>query len=188
MLTDTHMKLGLGLYRGLLSEDNFKFAKQAGVTHLVVHLVDYFKGKNPELTSGPNSMGWGVTTNQERPWSYDDLMGTKRSIEANGLTWEAIENFDPSHWHDVLLDGPKKAQQMELLERTIQTIGRVGIPIMGYNFSIAGVWARRGEGAGLRRVEDRPAGADPERDGLEHGLRPRRAAGEGAAGVVGGAL
>jgi mannonate dehydratase len=134
------MKLGLGLYRGLLSEDNFRFAKQAGVTHLVVHLVDYFKGKNPELTSGPNSMGWGVTQNQDRPWSYDDLVGIKRSIEANGLVWEAIENFDPSHWHDILLDGPKKAQQMELLKRTIQTIGRVGIPIMGYNFSIAGVW------------------------------------------------
>lgn len=134
------MKLGLGLYRGLLSEENFKFAKQAGVTHLVVHLVDYFKGKNPELTSGPNSMGWGVTRNQDRPWTYDDLIGIKRSIEANGLTWEAIENFDPSHWHDVLLDGPKKRQQMELLKRTIQTIGRVGIPIMGYNFSIAGVW------------------------------------------------
>ena len=41
------MKLGLGLYRSLLTDDNFKFAKQAGVTHLVVHLVDYFKGADP---------------------------------------------------------------------------------------------------------------------------------------------
>lgn len=134
------MKLGLGLYRGLLTEDNFQFAKQAGVTHLVVHLVDYFKGTNPSLSSGPDNMGWGVTTNQDRPWSYDDLMGIKKTIEGNGLVWEAIENFDPAHWHDVLLDGPKKGQQMEALKRTIQTIGRVGIPIMGYNFSIAGVW------------------------------------------------
>ena len=57
------MKLGLGLYRGLLTESNFQFAKQAGVTHLVVHLVDYFKGANPELTSGPTNRGWGVTNN-----------------------------------------------------------------------------------------------------------------------------
>src|SRR5678815_1407047 len=124
------MKLGLGLYRGLLSEDNFKFAKQAGVTHLVVHLVDYFKGANPTLASGEPNMGWGVTQNQDRPWEYEDIAALKKTIEANGLTWEAIENFDPSHWFDILLDGPKKNEQMEKLKRTIQMIGRAGIPIM----------------------------------------------------------
>ena len=134
------MKLGLGLYRSLLTDDNYKFAKQAGVTHLVVHLVDYFKGKDPVLTSGSPNTGWGITQNQNKPWTEDDLRGIKRSIESNGLTWEAIENFDPAHWHDILLDGPKKHQQMEALKRTIQTIGKVGIPIMGYYFSLAGVW------------------------------------------------
>ena len=134
------MKLGLGLYRSLLTDENFKFAKQAGVTHLVVHLVDYFGGKNPTLTSGTNSTGWGITQNGDRPWTEEDLRGLKQHIEANGLVWEAIENFDPSHWHDILLDGPKKRAQMEALKRTIQMMGRVGIPIMGYNFSLAGVW------------------------------------------------
>lgn len=134
------MKLGLGLYRGLLTPDNFAFAKQAGVTHLVVHLVDYFAGANPTLTSGPDTLGWGVTRNRDVPWREDDLRALKREIEGHGLTWEAIENFDPAHWHDVLLDGPRKREQMEQLKRTIQMIGRVGIPIMGYNFSIAGVW------------------------------------------------
>lgn len=134
------MKLGLGLYRGLLTESNFQFAKQAGVTHLVVHLVDYFKGASPTLTSGKPNMGWGVTENQNHPWTYEDLAALKKVIESNGLTWEAIENFDPAHWHDVLLDGPKKNSQMELLKRTIQAVGRAGIPTMGYNFSVAGVW------------------------------------------------
>ena len=134
------MKLGLGLYRSLLTNDNFKFAKQAGVSHLVVHLVDYFKGKDPVLTSGSPNMGWGITQNQNRPWTENDLRGIKKHIESNGLVWEAIENFDPAHWHDILLDGPKKREQMDGLKRTIQTIGRVGIPIMGYNFSLAGVW------------------------------------------------
>jgi mannonate dehydratase len=134
------MKLGLGLYRSLLTEDNFKFAKQAGVSHLVVHLVDYFKGQNPVLDSGGPNMGWGTTTNQDKPWTEADLRDIKRHIEANGLVWEAIENFDPSHWSDILLDGPNKRAQMETIKRTIQVIGRVGIPIMGYNFSLAGVW------------------------------------------------
>ena len=38
------MKLGLGLYRHLLTRENFQFARQAGATHIVAHLVDYFKG------------------------------------------------------------------------------------------------------------------------------------------------
>lgn len=134
------MKLGLGLYRGLLTDENFRFARQAGVTHLVVHLVDYFNGANPTLSSGAPNMGWGVTSNQQRPWTYDDLMAIRNRIEAHGLVWEAIENFDPAHWYDVLLDGPGKNIQLEGLKRSIQAIGRAGIPIMGYNFSIAGVW------------------------------------------------
>lgn len=134
------MKLGLGLYRGLLTEDNFRFAKQAGVSHLVVHLVDVFSGANPSLSSGPSDTGWGVTRNHDRLWSYEELCDIKRTIESHGLVWEAIENFDPSHWYDVLLDGPNKKQQLEGLKRTIQNVGRAGIPIMGYNFSIAGVW------------------------------------------------
>jgi len=32
------MKLGLGLYRHLLTVDNFRFARQAGASHIVVHL------------------------------------------------------------------------------------------------------------------------------------------------------
>lgn len=134
------MKLGLGLYRSLLTPENLAFAKQAGASHLVVHLVDYFAGATPVLESGPPTRGWGVTRNQEKPWTLDELLAIKRRIEDAGLVWEAIENFDPSHWHDILLDGPKKAQQMEQLKRTIQIIGQAGIPIMGYNFSIAGVW------------------------------------------------
>ena len=36
------MKLGFGLYKHMLNEEHYKFAKQCGATHLVIHLVDYF--------------------------------------------------------------------------------------------------------------------------------------------------
>ncbi len=152
------MKLGLGLYRGLLTPDNFHFARQAGVSHLVVHLVDYFQGATPSLASGPPTLGWGVTRNQDRPWTYEDIAAVKQDIEANGLALEAIENFDPSHWYDVLLDGPRKDQQMEALKRTIQAVGKAGVPIMGYNFSLAGVWGwvtePVGRGGAMAQVYD----------------------------------
>ena len=133
------MKLGLGLYRDSLTDDNFQFARQAGVTHLVIHLVDYFAGVNPALMSG-NGQGWGTTTNNGHIWTVDELVAIRQRVEAHGLVWEAVENFDPGQWHDVLLDGPRRDEQMEGLKQLVRNVGEAGIPVLGYNFSIAGVW------------------------------------------------
>jgi mannonate dehydratase len=132
------MKMGLGLYRRMLTPENFRFARQAGCTHIVAHLVDYFKDARLHGTDGQRT--WGVTQNQDRLWSEEELRELKAGINAEGLELEAIENFDPSHWYDILLDGPNKRQQLEGIKTMIRRMGRVGIPVMGYNFSIAGVW------------------------------------------------
>ena len=42
----------------------------------------------------------------------------------------------------MLLDGPKRAQQLENVKTIIRRLGQAGIPILGYNFSIAGVCGR----------------------------------------------
>ena len=84
--------------------------------------------------------GWPAIP--DKLWTYEELAALKREINAAGLELEAIENFDPAHWHDVLLDGPKKAQQLENVKTIIRNVGRAGIPIFGYNFSIAGVAGR----------------------------------------------
>lgn len=134
------MKLGLGLYKSLLNDANFRFAKQCGATHIVVQLVDYVKGgDNPTLTQNYLG-GWGATHTEGKLWQLDELLSLKKQIESHGLVWEAIENFDPAHWYDVLLDGPKKRQQIEDLKWMLRNIGKAGIPIMGYYFSLAGVW------------------------------------------------
>ena len=134
------MHAGLGLYKSLLTDRNFQFARNAGATHLVVQLVDYIKGgSSPDLMSNYLD-GWGTTTNQDKLWTYDELSRLRSSVESHGLKLEAIENFDPSHWYDILLDGPKKEQQLEGLKQMIRAMGRAGIPIMGYYFSLAGVW------------------------------------------------
>jgi mannonate dehydratase len=59
-----------------------------------------------------------------------------------GLELEALENFNPAFWYDILLDGPRKSEQMENLKQLIRDVGKAGIPIFGYNFSLAGVWGR----------------------------------------------
>lgn len=139
------MKLGLGLYRHMLTAENFRFARQCGCTHVVAHLVDYFnQGEGQDRQNQPvgNKTGWGRAGDPDKPWTYEELAKLKEQINASGLELAAIENLDPAHWYDVLLDGPKKAEHLENVKAIIRNIGRAGIPILGYNFSLAGVAGR----------------------------------------------
>jgi mannonate dehydratase len=139
------MKLGIGLYRHMLTAENFQFARQAGATHVVAHLVDYFKGGGPKGADDQptgSDLGWGLAGDPSRLWSLEELTALRRSVEAAGLKLEAVENFDPAHWHDILLDGPLRARHIENVQTIVRRLGKAGIPVMGYNFSIAGVAGR----------------------------------------------
>lgn len=140
------MKLGFGFYRHMLTPDHFAFARQTGATHAVVHLVDYFnKGgtANPRQDQPVGALaGWGFAGNPGQLWDLDEMLTIKGQLTNAGLIWEAIENFDPAHWSDVLLDGPRKREQLEGLKTIIRRVGQAGIPVIGYNFSIAGVAGR----------------------------------------------
>ncbi|MBI5769248.1 MAG: mannonate dehydratase [Verrucomicrobia bacterium] len=139
------MKLGLGLYRHMLAPENFAFAKQAGATHVVAHLVDYFRGGGhvgPDDQPTGTDWGWGLAGDPDKLWTAEELAALRRRVEDAGLVLEAIENFDPAHWGDILLDGPRRAQHVENVKTILRRLGEAGIPIMGYNFSIAGVAGR----------------------------------------------
>jgi len=133
------IKLGLGLHRWRISPENFRFARQAGCTHAVVHLVDRFKGV--PLPRADETC-FGMTRAQGRLWAEDELRDVKQMAEAEGLQLEAVENIDPSFWSDVLLGRAQARPQLEGLKTLIRRLGKVGIPILGYNFSLAGVWGR----------------------------------------------
>lgn len=139
------MKLGLGLYRHMLHPEYYNFARQCGCTHVVVHLVDYFNQSNDSQKNNQpvgGQTGWGLAGSSTQLWTEDALISLKKEINQAGLQWEAIENFDPAHWFDILLDGPRKNEQMEFLKQIIKNVGRAGIPVIGYNFSLAGVCSR----------------------------------------------
>jgi mannonate dehydratase len=140
------MKLGLGLYRHMLSRDYYDFARQAGCTHVVIHLVDYFhqgsaNPRNNQPTGGKYEI-WGVAGQPGQLWTVDEMRSIRYGIEDAGLSLAAIENLDPAIWHDVLLDGPRRSEQIENVRTTIRRMGEAAIPVLGYNFSIAGVCGR----------------------------------------------
>jgi mannonate dehydratase len=140
------VKIGLGLYRHMLTPEYLAFARQAGCTHLIIHLVDYFNqgAANPRdnQPTGGKNQPWGYASDPEALWGVEELVSIRRRIEDAGLRLEAIENLDPAHWHDILLDGPQRARHIENVKTIVRRMGEAGIPTLGYNFSIAGVAGR----------------------------------------------
>jgi mannonate dehydratase len=139
------MKLGFGFYKHMLNDEHYRFARQCGATHAVVHLVDYFnQGGSNTRTDQPlgDLHGWGYAGDPNQLWTVAELAAIKADLNRHGLEWAAVENFDPAHWHDILLDGPKKAEHIENVKTILRRLGEVGIPVMGYNFSLAGVAGR----------------------------------------------
>jgi mannonate dehydratase len=121
------MKIGIGLYPHLLTPETYRFACQAGVTHVVAHLPGFARREGRGLAP-------------EQMWTLDELAELKRGMNDAGLEFAAIENFEVEHWYDVLLDGPFRDEQMAGLKTLLRNMGHLGIGIMGYNFSYANVW------------------------------------------------
>ena len=168
------MKIGLGLYRHMLTRDYYDFARQAGCTHVVVHLVDYFKkgATNPRdnQPTGSKYEPWGFAGDPEKLWTVQELKALRAEIEDAGLALAAIENIDPAHWHDILLDGPQRPQQIEKVKTLIRHLGEAGVPVLGYNFSLAGVCGRvtapLGRGRAVTLGMDGPAEDVPIPNGM----------------------
>jgi mannonate dehydratase len=158
----------------MVTEENLRFARQMSVTHIVAHL--------PREETLPST--------REGFWSYEDLRRLREHVERFGLKLEAIENFSPYHWDQVLLGGPGRAAQMENLKKTIRNMGKAGIPIIGYNFSLAGVWGRvsgpfaRGEAVSVGYIEDQAPEQTPIPLGEVWGVKIKDDAPSGDIGTV----
>ncbi|MGH7912830.1 MAG: mannonate dehydratase, partial [Candidatus Dormibacteraceae bacterium] len=72
-------------------------------------------------------------------------------------------------WYDVLLDGPRREEQMETVARLLRDLGELGVPTMGYNFSIAGVWGR-GAVPEARGGAETVAFRDPQQPPIPQGM------------------
>ena len=70
------VKLGLGLYRHLLNRDHYQFAVQAGATHIVAHLCDYFADGRRDVQPIKNGSGWGRAGSSLR--IIDELSALRR--------------------------------------------------------------------------------------------------------------
>ena len=135
------MRVALTLAGERLNDDGARFAAQIGVTDVVAHLTNYGGGSDQSAYLAGAAAGpmYGDARNN-RLWSEDDFRRLLAMLGRHGLNLAAIENFSPNFWSDILLDGPRKHEQMEDLKRLVRDAGRAGVPVIGYNFTLAGVW------------------------------------------------
>jgi mannonate dehydratase len=168
------MKIGLGLYRHMLTQEYYDFARQAGCTDVVVHLTDYFREGRTNARDNQPTGGkydpWGVAGDPDSLWTVSEMKALRGELEESGLRLAAIENLDPAYWYDILLDGPLRTRQIEKVKTIVRRMGAAGIPVLGYNFSLAGVCgrvtARSGRGGAVTLGMDGPADDVPIPNGM----------------------
>ncbi|MFH1085044.1 MAG: mannonate dehydratase [Chloroflexota bacterium] len=95
--------------------------------------------------------GTGITGQMR--WDLVSLLNIKSRIESYGLRIAAIENLPEEMWHQARVGGPQRDAQIEAVLEVIQNLGRVGVPILAYNWlPTIGVWGhwRTGDSGGGR--------------------------------------
>jgi len=114
------MKLGIGAINEL-DDERLTFASQLGVEYLIVHAPT-------------------VHLPGETHWELDDLAALKQRGESTGLKLYGIENMPRGFYDKIRMALPGRDEQIENVCTTIRNIGRAGIPVLGYDFNLAGVW------------------------------------------------
>jgi mannonate dehydratase len=125
------MDIALRLKIHELTDENLRFARQLGVNHILI----------PRLHLG--NKGY---------FEFLDLLRLRKRVESYGLELVGIEQVAREYEDSILLGEPGRDEQIQNLCQTIRNMGKAGIPVLGYYFSIIGVWGhwRIGESGGGR--------------------------------------
>ena len=73
-------------------------------------------------------------------WAVHDLVNLRRQVESYGLTLSALENVPTTFYDHIMLNGPKRDEQIDNMITTVRNIARAGIPIFGYHWMPSHVW------------------------------------------------
>jgi len=113
------MRPGFGQFKQATPE-YLRFAQQYGATDILLN--------TPDL---PNYNG---------TWSLHDLVKLRNMVESYGMKLSALENVPTQFYDHIMLNGPKRDEQIENMITTVRNMARAGIPIFGYNWMPSHVW------------------------------------------------
>lgn len=112
------MRLALGQFRDL-TDEKLAFAKQLGIHDIQLNT--------------PNLPG-------ETRWEFKDLLLLRTKCEDHGVRLAAVENVPVRFYDRAMLGLPGRDEQIESYQAIIRSMGKAGIPILGYHWMPSGVW------------------------------------------------
>jgi len=136
------MRVALGQHAAP-SHEYLTFAQQLGVSGVQFNMIGQAIDIIPHSRALPGDKGY---------WQLADLKRLKQRVNDYGLRLEALENVPNDFLLDVMLNGPRRAQQVDNYQRTLQNMGAAGIPILGLHWMPNLVWRtplQRGRGGAL---------------------------------------
>jgi mannonate dehydratase len=113
------MRAGFGQFQ-VASEEYLLFAQQFGATDILF---------NTPLIPGDGGR-----------WQLPDLVKLRLRVEQFGMKLTALENVPTSFYDHIMLNGPRRDEQIENMIATVRNMARAGIPIFGYNWMPSHVW------------------------------------------------
>ena len=102
------------------TEESMKYAQQFGVVDIV-----------PSTEHLPSING---------TWALHDLVNLRRNVENYGMKLSALENVPIEFYDHIMLNGPRRDEQVDNMITTVRNIARAGIPIFGYHWMPSMVW------------------------------------------------
>ena len=121
-LDELPMRVGVGQFREPTAEQ-LRFIKQCG--------CDDFQMNTPHLPG-------------DERWEYEDVAAAVKKAEDAGLRLMSLENVPARFYDKIMLGKPGREDQLDNMAHTVRSLGRAGVPILGYNFMPTGVWRTAG--------------------------------------------
>ena len=113
------MRAGFGQFQQATPE-YLRFAQQYGATDILLN--------TPDLPSYNGT------------WPLHDLVNLRRNVENYGMKLSALENVPTQFYDHIMLNGPRRDEQVDNMITTVRNIARAGIPIFGYHWMPSMVW------------------------------------------------
>ena len=117
------MRAGFGQFN-VPTDEYLQFAAQFGATDVLLN--------TPQLPGGAR-------------WELYDLVKLRVRVESFGLKLTALENVPTAFYDHIMLNGPRRDEQIENMIYTVRNMARAGLPIFGYSQVSVGIhrhWAK----------------------------------------------
>ncbi len=98
-----------------------RYTRQLGIRHII--------GYMPKELACPH-------------WEFLDFVGMKKEAERYGLELAAIGCPPVEVMREIVVAGPGRDEAITSFCACVENMGRAGIPVLGYTFSILGCWGR----------------------------------------------